>query len=104
MQRNESIETTLKREVYEETGLTLLTLHPFLMVLTSIRIPLEAGDIGLIFSTYLCTIPSNSSIRLSDEHIHFEWAEPVRAIELLKHYPPQFLEKLTLLNEALPIN
>lgn len=109
MQREESIETTLKREVYEETGLELLTFHPFIMVLTSIRIPIGTGDVGLIFSTYLCTIPSNSSIQLSDEHIHFEWAQPARAIELLKHYPPQLLEKLTLLketkqNEALSIN
>lgn len=100
MQRNESIETTLKREVYEETGLKLLTLEPFLMLLTSMRIPVGEGDVGLIFSTYLCTIPSDSAIRLSDEHVHFEWASPAKAIELLKHYPPQLLEKLTLFNET----
>lgn len=109
MQKNESIETALKREVYEETGLELLTLHPFLTVLTGIRIPVGAGDVGLIFSTYLCTIPSNSTIQLSDEHVYFEWAGLSRAVELLKHYPPELLEKLTLLNEAkqneaLPIN
>src|SRR5574342_142083 len=48
--RNESLEEALKREVYEETGLSNITqINLFMMVLSSIRIPLQESDVGLIF-------------------------------------------------------
>lgn len=99
IQRGEHLETALKREVLEETGIaTLLDIRPFTMVLTNLRIVAPTfADLGLIFATYLCTIPKNSNIRLSDEHIQFQWVNLNEALELLSHYPKELLEKLSTL-------
>lgn len=89
LQRNESLEEALRREVFEETGLQNITnVRPFTVSLTNIRIPIHDSDVGLIFALYLCEVPTNSPICLSHEHVHFEWFEPVKSAELLaKNYP-----------------
>ena len=100
MQKNETLETTLRREIYEETGIDkLLTLDPFLMVLTDLRIQLADTNVGLIFATYLCSIPNNSPICLSDEHINFQWVKTENAITLLERYPRSLLDKLSLIKK-----
>lgn len=100
MQKNEMLEETLRREVAEELGITNLhILEPFLMVLSNFRISLKpSGDIGLVFATYLCTIPEDSPITLSDEHIGAEWMSPQKTLEALSHYPAPLLEKLSKRN------
>ena len=101
IQKNESLESALRREVYEETGLQNITaISPFLMALSNIRIPIQSGgDVGLIFATYLCEVLDNTSIHLSNEHIHFEWFEPSRAAEILaKNFPLALTEKIATLN------
>ncbi len=97
MQKNETLEETLQREVFEEIGVSNLTiLEPFLTVLTNFRIPLKPlGSVGLLFATYLCTIPESTPLTLSDEHVHFEWVSPQKALEALSHYPTPLLEKLS---------
>lgn len=103
IQKGEHLETALKREVLEETGIaTLLDIRPFMMVLTNLRIVAPTGaDVGLIFATYLCTIPKDSNIQVSDEHIQFQWVNLNKAFELLSHYPKELLEKLSTLQEVL---
>jgi 8-oxo-dGTP diphosphatase len=101
IQKNESLESALKREVYEETGLQNITvIRPFLMALSSIRIPIQnGGDVGLIFATYLCEVLGNTSIHLSNEHTHFEWFEPSRAADMLaRNFPLELTEKIATLN------
>lgn len=99
IQKNETLEDTLRREVYEEIGIEqLYNIEPFLMVLTALRIRLSESDVGLIFATYLCSIPENSTICLSDEHIQYEWVSIDKAIEHLSHFPKSLLEKLALSN------
>ncbi len=100
IQKNESLEEALKREVYEETGLQNITLvSPFKMALSNIRIPTQNGDVGLIFATYLCEVIGDSSIQLSDEHIDFGWFDPYKAIELLAaNYPAELVDKFAELH------
>lgn len=83
--RNELLEEALKREVYEETGLSNITrIEPFTMVLFDIRIPFQDSDVGLILAVYLCRIlDDHPQIQLSDEHLHYVWALPREAANLL---------------------
>ncbi len=99
IQRNESLEKALKREVYEETGLQLIQMVPFVMVLTNARISLPTTDVGLILAVYLCDILDNApSIHLSQEHIHYDWAESLVAAELLApNHPAELVEKIAKL-------
>ncbi|MGC1878856.1 MAG: NUDIX hydrolase [Rhabdochlamydiaceae bacterium] len=95
VQKNESLEAALRREVYEETGLHVVHMTPFVMALSNIRIPVQSGDVGLIFAIYLCDIIGDSPITLGSEHTHFDWFEPSRAVELLTaNYPLELTEKL----------
>jgi 8-oxo-dGTP diphosphatase len=95
IQINELLEDALKREVYEETGLKIIPIRPFMMALSHIRIPIQDHDVGLVFATYVCEIVGDISISLSDEHTHFDWFEPNKAAELLKvSYPDALTEKI----------
>lgn len=98
LQRGELPLQTLKREVFEETGIGDIShITPLIMEVTEIRIPLTEGDVGLIFSLYRCQ--SDAPVQLSDEHTEFKWCSPQDAAELLKpKFPPQILK---LINELL---
>lgn len=95
--RGSTVEETLRREIEEETGITNVTsIKPLTMVMGNIRIPLKDGtDLGLILAINECTIPEDSenSIVISDEHIAYNWFEPIEAAKLLEvKYPKQFTE------------
>ena len=93
VQKDDSVENTLKREVLEETGIDqIVDIKPISMVLSNIRIPLSGSDsVGLILSVYSCNIADSATIALSDEHKAYEWFEPKKAAELLRvKYPEGF--------------
>ena len=87
---------TLLREVKEETGLDDINeFYPFTMVLTDIRIPIQDGSVGLIFSIFRCNLSIPFQPILSSEHINFGWFTPFEASQKLKaQYPIEFVEKL----------
>jgi 8-oxo-dGTP pyrophosphatase MutT (NUDIX family) len=92
-----SVEETLKREVEEETGRTTIkNFTPFSMVLSSMRIPINSEEtVGLILSSYICEVGNASDIKLSDEHISYEWFSPKKASEALAFkYPQEFVSKI----------
>lgn len=102
VQKDDSVENTLKREVLEETGIDqIVGIKPVSMVLSNIRIPLSSGDsVGLILSVYSCSVADSATIALSDEHIGYDWFELKKAAELLRvKYPEDFcraIEELLL--------
>jgi 8-oxo-dGTP diphosphatase len=100
--KGESLEEALKREVYEETGLNNMTkIEPFTMVLSESRIPLQEGDVGLIYAVYLCHILDDSpSIQLSDEHLSHIWVLPREAADLLAAIcPAQLIKRISQLQK-----
>ncbi len=86
--RGATVEETLRREVFEETGISeVRSIMPLAMVLSSIRIP-PPPDVGLILWLYLCEAPTTSNILLSDEHLRAKWFSPTKAASLLSvKYP-----------------
>ena len=101
VQKGDSPEETLKREVLEETGITeIADIRHMTMVLSNIRIPTGDNEsVGLILSVYGCTVPDNGTILLSDEHIAYEWFTPSDASELLQvKYPMEFCKAVANLH------
>ena len=100
IQRGSSIDETLKREIFEETGITdIKSFIPFSMVLSNnIRIPVDNGTVGLILSAYICDVGNIENIKLSEEHTEFGWFDPGKASKLLEvKYPREFVEKIAKL-------
>lgn len=95
--KGESVETTLQREIFEETGISeIQSIKPVTMVLSKIRIPIDNADVGLILSIYDCVIDDNSVIKLSNEHLEAKWFSVQEASELLKvKYPAEFTEVIS---------
>lgn len=95
IQRDEKLEDALKREVWEETGLKNLTeIKPFIMALSSIRLPLPEMNVGLIYAAYLCEWSGDEEVKLSHEHLQFRWCDPQEAAQLLSTYPIEITEKI----------
>ena len=96
LQKGETVIQTLHRELEEETGFKCpADIFPFDMILTDIRIPTRAGDVGLILSIYHCTIKTSFIPQLSPEHTDFNWFSFSETVDLLKNqYPATFIEKI----------
>lgn len=96
IQVGDSIESALRREIHEETGLTeVVTFSFFTASLANIRIPLDKETVGLVLFTYLCEIDGSQPITISDEHTESRWFSPNEAAELLRvKYPDDFVVKV----------
>jgi 8-oxo-dGTP diphosphatase len=94
-----SIEETLRREVEEETGITIFeAFKPLGTVVSNIEIPLDdERKAGLILSIYSCLIRNEEDVRLSKEHTEYSWCSPKEAAQLLSYkYPASFIEKVLM--------
>lgn len=81
IQLGETQEQAVRREVTEETGLSVKDVsHHLGMCLSGAR--LDGGKAGLIFSVYACETASHD-VAISDEHIAHEWLAPSKAADLL---------------------
>ncbi len=97
MQAGETIEDALKREVYEETGVTEVMVRGLVApVLSKHRIPYGPGEsAGLMLLVYEVIIPAASNIHLSTEHLAYEWVDRYEAAARLKSkYPAEFTDSL----------
>lgn len=92
-----SAEETLKREVEEETGISLVTgIRFFTAVISKHEIPLDSGrKAGLVLMVYEAQIPAGSTIKLSPEHTEYDWTDPKEAADRLSNkYPEHFTNSL----------
>lgn len=84
VQKGENINQTLVREIKEEIGVKNLRVIKLLDASVS-KMRLFCTDAGLILFTYLCSLDSDTKIKLCDnEHVEFKWLNPKEAAELLK--------------------
>jgi 8-oxo-dGTP diphosphatase len=104
LKRGDTPETTILREIKEETGISSVTsIEPFGITISNLRIILNKDeDAGLIFYTFLCQAKKTDKINISSEHILAKWVEPKEAsILLLDMFPPEFSKKIASLQGEL---
>jgi 8-oxo-dGTP pyrophosphatase MutT (NUDIX family) len=97
IEKGDSIEGTLIRELYEECGITDFRITGDLgFVISNIRIPVDdGGDIGLILAVYLCKVNDKQPIKISNEHQDYKYFAPKDAGELLRvKYPKEIADKI----------
>lgn len=97
VQKNQSVATTLKREMAKETGISdIRVIREVCMTLSNIRIPLSKHvSVGLILGIYECQIPEAYNVILSNEHVAYDWFAPSEAAKLLTvKYPEQFCNSI----------
>ncbi len=97
MQGDEKPLDTLKREIEEETGITEFSDAEFITAaLSNHEIKVKDGDIvGLLLMLYSVTIKPDAVIRLSHEHLDYEWVDlAVAKHRLLHKYPEDFTNSL----------
>ncbi|MCA9392043.1 NUDIX hydrolase [candidate division WWE3 bacterium] len=94
IQKGQDAASALSRELLEELGLAEFR-EPELLsaVISSLRIPVHNGDVGLALFVYTVKIEKNISISLSNEHTEYNWFPPREAAEKLAvKYPQEFTE------------
>ncbi|MFC1686683.1 NUDIX hydrolase [Patescibacteria group bacterium] len=92
IEKNETVENTLKKELREEIGIEKFNNHG--LVSASIANFKVQGS-ELILFIYDCSLPGDSEIKLGNEHIKFDWVDKKKALELLGiKYNKKFLEKI----------
>lgn len=68
------IETNIKREVEEETGISKLTVGDFVhAIMLPYDVSFKVRNYGLVIFFYKCTFDGQSKIKLSWEHTQYSW-------------------------------
>jgi len=99
VQKGQTVQDALMREIIEETGVIGAEITKEIgMVLSNIRIPIGNETVGLVLDVYECHLPADAEIKLSDEHIAYDWFTPIEAAEHLAiKYPSSFCELIATL-------
>ena len=97
IEEGQTIPQVLAREIKEETGVTTIESSSFFTaVISNHEIPVEGRVLGLALMIYKVKIPEGSKIKLSPEHIAYEWVDKAEAAKRLAHkYPPEFTTLLS---------
>lgn len=90
----------LSQEIKEEIGVTSIGEPTFMTTVISNHdvtnheaVVDPEQQVGLALMIYKVSIPANSEITISDEHIGYEWVNPKEAAKRLAHkYPPEFTQ------------
>ena len=74
-EQGEEVVTAIKREVMEEAGLTINSLHP---IFFANRIGVELGFFrgDTVFATCYTSSDWEGEVHLSDEHTEYKWVSP----------------------------
>jgi len=97
IEEGEKVLDVLRREIEEETGIKEFKKEAefFHAVISNHQIPFEDKLLGLILMIYKVQIPKNSKIKLSSEHVAYEWVSKAEAAKRLAHkYPAEFTQLL----------
>ncbi len=97
MNKGENILETLSREIEEETGITeVLDPQFFTAAISHHELKLASGEIvGLVLMVYKIKVRPDVTIKLSREHLDYEWVSRSEAKERLTHkYPKEFIDQL----------
>jgi 8-oxo-dGTP pyrophosphatase MutT (NUDIX family) len=87
---------TLRREIFEETGISDVSKPVFsTAVISNHQIPLEGSKkAGLVLMVYVVEVPAGSKIIISAEHTAYEWVDKAEAKRRLAHkYPKEFTDR-----------
>jgi 8-oxo-dGTP diphosphatase len=93
IKEGQTVDTALRREIEEETGIKEIeSFEFFTAVVSNHEIPIAEGrKTGLILMIYRVKIAEKAEIILSPEHDLFEWADKKTAAKrLADKYPPEF--------------
>ncbi len=97
MQEDETVLETLYREIEEETGIKKVKNPKFITaVISNHQIKLKNDEIvGLVLMVYEVEIDHQAEIKLSHEHLDYEWVSRAEAKKRLAHkYPKEFTSRL----------
>lgn len=98
IQKGQNWRDALEREVDEELGVAIASEPQFFAgTVANIMIPTDDGEVGLVLLVYTVEIPENATLKLSFEHLGFEWVDGSIAAERLSHkYPPDFTDRFKI--------
>lgn len=87
---------TLKREIYEETGIKeIIGQEFFTAVISNHQIPKGDKLYGLALMIYKVKVPAGNEIIISPEHVAYEWVPRSEAKRRLAHkYPKELTDQL----------
>lgn len=98
VQSGQTLLETLRREMLEEIGIYQEHGSPELIstIISKHEIPLHASQtVGLLLVVYRVTIPDNTMITLSEEHVAYAWVARTEAKQRLSDkYPVEFTDLL----------
>jgi ADP-ribose pyrophosphatase YjhB (NUDIX family) len=95
IERGETQENALKREILEETGLTVFAVR-FVLVEESIDSPEFHKPAHMLLLNYSCRVDDTSGLVLNDEAEAFLWATPNEALTLDLNTPTRQLIEVWL--------
>lgn len=97
IQEGQTASEALAREIEEEAGITESSEPEFYTsVISNIEIPISDTErVGLVLMVYKVQIADSIEIRLSDEHLKYEWVDlSEAAVRLGYKYPLEFTNLL----------
>lgn len=96
IQKGETLENALIREVEEETGITdLEIINEFGFTMTPHRLKQGHEDFGVMLVIYECKTNNTKELTLSPEHDQFTWFPPIQAAEHLSDkYSEALIKKI----------
>ena len=98
VEKGHSIEKTLAKEIEEELGIPgseIIVERDFHLDISSMRIPVDNGDVGLVLLVKQCRLARERAFTLNFEHTEYKWVSIQAAKELLSFkFSKGFIDKL----------